>query len=140
MGRFSRQAAAWAVLAAWAGAVVGDDTVAGKGADVAAPAAAAGEGVAVLRSGPGSSDIRDWYAPDESTLIISTFSHGRFKATLAGPCPGIRHAGAIGFSTLGPFELDSSTTVVLPDGTRCRFRDLVTYLPAAETGAAQRDP
>jgi len=142
MSLLHRSAAVCAVLAALAstGAPADESATAADSAGVPqAAAAAAGEGPAVLRAGPGSSDIRGWYAPDESTLIISTFSHGRFKATLAAPCPGIRHADSIGFSTMGPFELDSSTTVVLPDGRRCRFRDLVGYLPGdAET--AQPDP
>lgn len=72
----------------------------------------------------GSSDIRDWYAPDNRTLIINTYAHGRFKATLAVPCTGLRSAESLGFSTMGPVELDRTTTVILPDGQRCRFNDL----------------
>lgn len=73
----------------------------------------------------GSSDIKDWYAPDSKTLIINTYGHGRFKATLSGGCAGIRSAETLGFTTTGPYELDGSTTVVLPDGARCGFSDLI---------------
>lgn len=73
----------------------------------------------------GSSDIKDWYAPDGQTLIINTYAHGRFKATLTGACTGIRSAETLGFTTTGPHELDRSTTVVLPDGARCGFSDLI---------------
>ena len=75
----------------------------------------------------GSSDIRGWYAPDSLTLIIDTYAHGKFKATFANSCQGIRFAESLGFSTMGPFELDSSTRVVLPDGQQCFFKDLVRY-------------
>lgn len=75
----------------------------------------------------GSSDIRDWYAPDNETLIISTYSHGKFKGAFMNRCQGVRFAESLGFSTLGPYELDASTTIVLPDGRRCAFRELVPY-------------
>jgi hypothetical protein len=79
----------------------------------------------------GSSDIKDWYAPDSRTLIINTYAHGRFKATLTGSCTGISSAQTLGFTTMGPYELDRSTTVVLPDGVRCGFSDL-SAMPAEE--------
>jgi hypothetical protein len=75
----------------------------------------------------GSSNIRDWYAPDSRTLIINTYAFGRFKATFTQPCSGIRSTETIGFRTQGPFELDRSTIVVLPDGQRCHIRDLEEY-------------
>ena len=75
----------------------------------------------------GSSDIRSWYAPDSRTLVVDTYAHGKFKATLGSPCHGLRYAETIGFSTLGPYELDASTTVTLPDGQRCMFTELRPY-------------
>jgi hypothetical protein len=84
----------------------------------------------------GSSDIKDWYAPDSQTLIINTYAHGRFKATLTGACTGIRSAETLGFTTSGPHELDRSTTVVLPDGARCGFSDLIA-VPAEEPAPLQ---
>jgi hypothetical protein len=84
----------------------------------------------------GSSDIKDWYAPDSQTLIINTYAHGRFKATLTGACTGIRSAETLGFTTTGPYELDRSTTVVLPDGARCGFSDLIA-VPVEETAPRQ---
>ena len=75
----------------------------------------------------GSSDIRDWYAPDDETIVISTYAHGRFKGNFMNRCQGVRFAETLGFSTMGPYELDSSTSIVLPDGTRCALQDLVPY-------------
>ena len=75
----------------------------------------------------GSSDIQGWHAPDNRTLVIRTYTHGNFKAMLLGPCTGIRFAETLGFSTPGPYELDSSTSLVLPDGSHCAFRTLERY-------------
>jgi len=75
----------------------------------------------------GSSDIKDWYAPDDQTIVISTYAHGRFKGTFMHRCQGVRFADSLGFSTMGPYQLDSSTSIVVPDGTRCALRDLVPY-------------
>lgn len=75
----------------------------------------------------GSSDISDWYAPDNETIVINTHGHGRFKGRFMNRCQGIRFAETLGFSTMGPYELDSSTSIVLPDGRRCALRELVPY-------------
>lgn len=81
----------------------------------------------IVRESFGSSDIKDWYAPDDRTLIISTYAHGKFKGTFANSCTGIRYTDSLGFSTQGPFELDHSTMIVLPHGQRCFFKDLSSY-------------
>lgn len=74
----------------------------------------------------GSSQIRNWYAPDSETLIIETL-RGDFKATFANNCSGIRFAESIGFKLKGGVELDKFTTIVLPDGQTCFFKELVAY-------------
>ena len=107
---------------------VGDAVESGEGtAEGATPAREP-----VVRETFGSSDIKDWYAPDEQTLIIGTHGHGKFRATFANSCTGIRYTETLGFSTQGPFELDRSTVVVLPDGQRCFFRELSAYSPEQE--------
>ena len=73
----------------------------------------------------GSSDIRDWYAPDNETIVINTYAHGRFNGKFMNRCQGVRFAETLGFSTIGPYELDASTRIVLPDGSRCALRELV---------------
>ena len=87
-----------------------------------------GDESVVIHSTFGSSDIRNWRAVDNSTLIIETYSKGKLVATLMSSCPGIRFAETIGLSTLGPFALDKYTTVILPDGTRCHFKELNPYI------------
>lgn len=76
----------------------------------------------------GSSRIKNWYAPDSKTLIIET-SGGDFKGIFANNCSGIRFAESIGFNSSGGTELDKFTTVVLPDGQTCFFKELVAYVP-----------
>lgn len=102
------------------------------GLAVLSPAAAGGEASAdarpgkdvVIHSGFGSSGIRNWRVIDDNRLLIETSSHGELVATFMQPCIGIRGAETVGFRTLGPFELDRSTEVILPDGFRCRFKSL----------------
>jgi len=72
----------------------------------------------------GSPRVRSWRAVDDRTLIIEASGHGELVATFTTPCRGIRFAETLGFATLGPFELDRSTQVILPDGTRCHFKEL----------------
>ena len=81
----------------------------------------------MVRETFGSSDIKDWYAPEEQTVIIRTYAHGTFRGTLTNSCSGIRYTDSLGFSTQGPFELDRSTMIVLPHGVRCFFKDLSGY-------------
>ena len=78
----------------------------------------------VVRARYGSSDIRDWRAVDNSTLIVDTYSRGELVATFTQPCLGIDSAETLGFTTMGPFELDQSTKVILPNGFRCQFESL----------------
>ena len=75
----------------------------------------------------GSSDISDWYAPDNETIVINTYGHGRFKGKFMNRCQGVRFAETLGFATMGPYELDASTRIVLPDGSRCALRELVPF-------------
>ena len=76
----------------------------------------------------GSSQIKNWYAPDSKTLIIET-ARGDFKATFANNCSGIKFAESIGFKSSGGTALDKFTTIVLPDGQTCFFKELVAYVP-----------
>lgn len=82
----------------------------------------------VIHSSMGSPDIKNWWAVDNRTLIIETYRHGDLVATFAPPCSGLRHADSIGFSTMGPFELDRTTKVLLPDGGWCFIKELKPYI------------
>lgn len=81
----------------------------------------------------GSSPIRGWYAPDSRTVIIETV-RGDYKGTFMNDCSGIRYAESIGFDSSGGMALDKFTTVVLPDGQRCFFKDLTAYTGEEQAG------
>lgn len=85
------------------------------------------QGRVVIHSTFGSSDIKNWRALDNSSLVIETYSHGDFLASFSQPCTGIRFTDTLGFSTMGPFQLDKSTKIVLPGGRWCHFKSLEPY-------------
>ena len=82
----------------------------------------------------GSSTIDNWYVLDNKNIVIET-TREKYKATFMSTCPGIRFTDSIGLSTMGPYELDRTTTVILPGGMRCHISELVRYTPEME----QRD-
>lgn len=82
----------------------------------------------VLHSTFGSADIRSWRVVDDSAIIIDTSRYGELIATFMRPCRGIRYTEVIGFDTMGPFDLDRTTKVILPDGTACHFKTLKRYI------------
>lgn len=75
----------------------------------------------------GTRQIKDWQVIDNKTIIIDTYSYGKFKATFMQVCLGIPFTDTIGFQTQGPYALDESTTIVLSQGERCRIMELVPY-------------
>jgi hypothetical protein len=76
----------------------------------------------------GTRQIKDWSVIDNKTIIINTYSYGKFKATFSMNCTGIPYTETIGFLTHGPYALDEYTTVVLSDGERCYIKELLPYI------------
>lgn len=67
--------------------------------------------------------IRDWSAPNDHTIIIVTNDGTRFLAETLGPCPGLDFTTRVGFVNRSSFnQIDSTSSVVLADGTRCPFQ------------------
>jgi len=91
-----------------------------------------------IPSGFGSSRVKNWRVVDDSTMVIDTVGHGELVATFMTPCRGIRYAEALGFATMGPFEIDKTTKVVLPDGRRCHFKELKPLIKLEEPGEGDR--
>ena len=79
----------------------------------------------------GSSTIDNWYVLDNSNIVIET-TRRKYKATFMSSCPGIRFTDSIGLSTMGPYQLDKTTTILLPDGRRCHIKELVPYTAEME--------
>ena len=86
----------------------------------------------------GSSRLQDWFVLDSRHLIIEVTGGKKYKATLMNACTGLRFTDSIGFSTMGPFELDKWTTILLPGGERCYIKELTPYdEDAAKDGNAK---
>ena len=79
----------------------------------------------------GSSTIDNWYVLDNRNIVIET-TRRKYKATFMSSCPGIRFTDTIGLSTMGPYQLDKTTTVLLPDGRRCHIKERVPYTAEME--------
>jgi hypothetical protein len=75
----------------------------------------------------GTRQIKDWQVIDNKTIIIDTYSYGKYKATFMQTCMGIRFTETIGFMTQGPYALDESTTIFLSNGENCVIKELVPY-------------
>lgn len=82
----------------------------------------------VVHSSMGGSQIRSWRALDNRTMIIDTYQYGELVATLMWPCHGLAFTEVVAFDTMGPFDLDRTTKVILPDGTTCRFKELKRFI------------
>ena len=85
-----------------------------------------------IHRGFGSSTIRDWYVLDSRNIVIEANGLEKYKATFMNACTGIRFTDSIGLATMGPFELDKSTRIILPDGQRCYIKELVPYTAEME--------
>lgn len=91
----------------------------------------------------GTQQIKDWYAIDNKTIVIDTYSYGKFKGTFCMSCYGIPFTDTIGIRTQGPFALDKNTIIVLSDGETCFFQDLVPYSEEdeeKEEGKSEENP
>ena len=75
----------------------------------------------------GFSQVEDWQVLDNKHIVLEITGRKKFKATFMNSCHGIRFTEIIALSTMGPFELDKFTTIILPDGQRCHIKELIPY-------------
>lgn len=80
--------------------------------------------------------IEDWKALSNDSLLIRTNDGRRYRATLMGPCIGLRHTDAIAFVTRGERTVDRFAGIMLPDGSRCYFK---TFESVSQPPDAARD-
>jgi len=78
----------------------------------------------------GSSRLWDWHVLDDRHLVVELDNGTKYLATLMGPCTGLRFTDVLGFSTQGPFQIDSWTTLHLPGGETCYVKALTKYQEA----------
>jgi hypothetical protein len=90
----------------------------------AVPLVAADPPTAAPRAAIQGYRIDDWKALSNGTLMIRTNDGRRFRATLMGPCIGLKVTETIAFVTRGERTVDRFAGIMLPDGTRCYFKTL----------------
>ncbi len=69
----------------------------------------------------GIHQVGSWRATNDSELIIEDHQKNQYLATLKPPCIGLDQAKSIAFTSHGSSTLNQSSSVVLPNGKRCRF-------------------
>lgn len=62
-----------------------------------------------------------WRAENEETLLLFGEAGTGWRVTFARPCSGLVSASAISFVTPAAGTLDAYDSILLEDGTRCRF-------------------
>jgi hypothetical protein len=62
-----------------------------------------------------------WRAENAESLLLFGEAGTGWRVTLAGPCNGLESASAISFVTPATGTLDAYDSILLEDGTRCRF-------------------
>ncbi len=66
--------------------------------------------------------IDDWKALSNDALVIRLNDGTRYRATLMGPCIGLKFTDTIAFVTRGERTVDRFAGIMLPDGSRCYFK------------------
>ena len=74
--------------------------------------------------------VGSWHAPSDTTLVIEDHQHNQYIATLKIPCTGLKIAKSIAFTNHTSNTLNKSSTVILPNGKRCAFKEF-TQQPTA---------
>ena len=77
--------------------------------------------------------ISSYEVISDKILIIEATGKKNYRAEIFPGCFGLRHAYTLAFQTKGGNSLDKFSSVVLPDGTRCRFKSFVLIPELAET-------
>ncbi|MEJ2761823.1 MAG: DUF6491 family protein [Gammaproteobacteria bacterium] len=75
----------------------------------------------------GSSRLWDWHVLDNRHLVVQLNDGTKYLATLMAPCTGLPFTDVLGFSTQGPFQIDSWTNIHLPGGETCYVKTLTKY-------------
>jgi len=80
----------------------------------------------------GIHQVGSWHATNDSELVIEDHQKNQYQVTLKPPCTGLEQAKSIAFTNHGSNKLDQSSSVILPNGKRCRFSSFSQQVSAAE--------
>jgi hypothetical protein len=75
--------------------------------------------------------VRDFRALSDDVLLIEGTGHRWYRATLFGPCIGLRHAESLAFVTEPGGALDRFSAIYV-EGRRCTFRSFERTDPPAK--------
>jgi hypothetical protein len=85
------------------------------------------------------SQVYNWKATDDKTLVVDDEFHNRFKMTLMGTCPGLTFKERVGFKAFGGTQmscLSAGDNVIVRQmgsgGQICPIRSVVPYTPDME--------
>lgn len=84
------------------------------------------------------SQIWNWQALDNQTLIVENLNHEKFRVELMGYCPELAFKERVGFKSIGGTELSCLTPgdqVLIHDravGGPCPIRRIESYTPEME--------
>jgi hypothetical protein len=76
--------------------------------------------------------IQDFRAVGDDVLLIEGTGHRWYRATLFGPCIGLRHTEKLAFVTEPGGSLDRFSAIYV-DGQRCAFRSFERMDPPTQT-------
>jgi|GEM_PF-2081740 len=78
--------------------------------------------------------VQNWKAVDDQTILIQSSDGSTYKAMTIGPCHGLDFSNRVAFENRGGFQqIDQFSSVVLADGTRCRFQSFERVKTAEAT-------
>jgi len=75
--------------------------------------------------------IQDFRAVGDDVLLIEGTGHRWYRATLFGPCLGLRHAQKLAFVTEPGGSLDRFSAIYV-EGQRCAFRSFERMAPPTQ--------
>ncbi|MEH6357350.1 MAG: DUF6491 family protein [Pseudomonadales bacterium] len=76
--------------------------------------------------------VGSWHAASDTTLIIEDHQHNQYLAILKSPCKGLKSAKSIAFTNHTSNTLSKSSTLILPSGKRCAFKNFTQQLTTTE--------
>jgi len=72
----------------------------------------------------GESSIWDWEQQPDGALLLRFIDRGSVRITFARPCRKLPYTESIALLVNGPFSLEQTTTILLPDGERCQIKGM----------------
>lgn len=89
-----------------------------------APAVKDAAGSLITPSSVHRADMRNWLADGERGLWIQAGNSGWYYARFSAACRGLNSTNSLAFDTGSSGDIDRTSSVVLPQGGRCKMQTL----------------